>query len=252
MARNAAEHSRDPKVAPSFNTYEGIAQYYDLLMTKGYYDYSKIAHALHHTMTGRRRVMELGVGTGLLAEELLRLDPAYRITGIDNTESMIAQAKSRLGNRIEYQMQDITQLTLEERFEAAFSVGGCWYVIDSGPDTAMEMCSHIDDAAASRRGLERVVDHLKPGGIISFALQGAHTNYSKDLGDDLVYSQNIVREPSGFTKHYRFERAGEVVGTQDYRYLLLSMTQCDELFSELGCQPIGLDDTRHFFSYRKD
>ena len=49
------------------NEYTGIADYYDLLVTSGYYNYKKIARELYSILGSGCRIIELGVGTGLLA-----------------------------------------------------------------------------------------------------------------------------------------------------------------------------------------
>jgi len=57
---------------PTMNQYTSITDYYDLLMTQGYYDYQAMADAVYSVMKDDfRKVIELGVGTGLLAEKLL-------------------------------------------------------------------------------------------------------------------------------------------------------------------------------------
>ena len=231
------------------NTYEGIAEFYDTLMTKGYYNYDEISKDLSQIVGKRTNLMELGVGTGLVAELLLKHNSEYAITGIDNTEAMIAQAKERLGNKIAYELQDITQLKLDKKYEAAFSVGGCWYFIDNGDH--LELCSHIDDLETCKISLEKVIDHLETGGLLALALQGAHSNYSKKLTDELTYSQEIVKKEMGFTKRYSFTNNEGLVAEQHYSYLVLPEDHAHDLFSDLGCDPIGLNDTRKFFTYRK-
>ena len=75
------------------NTYAGIADQYDALMTSGYYDYTIYADALKGALGHRRRVLEMGVGTGLVAEHLLERGP-YDLVGIDNTAEMRAGARA--------------------------------------------------------------------------------------------------------------------------------------------------------------
>ena len=57
--------------------YTGITDYYDLLMTQGYYDYEGMAIAVNSLVKdGRKKILELGVETGLLSEKLLALAPS--------------------------------------------------------------------------------------------------------------------------------------------------------------------------------
>jgi ubiquinone/menaquinone biosynthesis C-methylase UbiE len=80
------------------NTYTGLARHYDLIMTSGYYDYDAYARTALELIGTRREVLELGTGTGLVSEKLLDSGAGahLKITGIDHTESMIAQARTRL------------------------------------------------------------------------------------------------------------------------------------------------------------
>ena len=71
------------------NTYSGISDYYDVLMTNGYYNYDEITRDLMEVLGSRQRVLELGVGTGLVAEGLLKQNSDLSLTGLDNTESML-------------------------------------------------------------------------------------------------------------------------------------------------------------------
>ncbi len=48
-----------------------ITKWYDRIMAAGYYNHEKVAAALALILGKRRNVLELGVGTGLLAERLL-------------------------------------------------------------------------------------------------------------------------------------------------------------------------------------
>ena len=103
----------------------------------------------------------------------------------------------------------------------------------------------------SKQGLQRVVSHIEPGGILALSLQGIHSDYTKELTKDLIYSQAITKEDNGFLKHYEFRRNNKVVASQDYRYSTMTKVKTDALFDSLGCEPRGLDDARQFYVYRK-
>ena len=82
------------------NHYTGITEYYDLLLTAGYYDYQSLAKEAHSIVGDGRRVLELGAGSGLLAEKYIDIDPTCEFTGIDFTPSMVEVAKQRLEIRL--------------------------------------------------------------------------------------------------------------------------------------------------------
>ena len=68
-----------------------------------------------------RRVVDLGCGTGELTELLAsRFPNAVEVTGIDNSEAMLAKARSRLG-RARYEWGDIATWRPREKVDVLFS-----------------------------------------------------------------------------------------------------------------------------------
>ncbi|MFF8264252.1 methyltransferase domain-containing protein [Streptomyces virginiae] len=46
-----------------------------------------------------------------------------RLTGVDHTDSMLAQARHRLGGRAQFRREDVLDMSLPPAFDAAYSVG---------------------------------------------------------------------------------------------------------------------------------
>ena len=128
----------------SVNQYQDLASYYDHLMPGGYYDYAAQSAELAQLLPANAHVLELGVGTGLLAEALV--DRGFRVTGVDHTEEMLERARARLGDRVTLLQADVIGLDLGEQFDAVISNGGVWYGIFDGKDYGY--CGHILDRAA--------------------------------------------------------------------------------------------------------
>ncbi len=63
-------------------------------------------------------ILDLGCGTGDLAKKLL--DCGVKVIGIDKSENMIGQAKSKYPE-IAFEIQDATSLRYEDAFDAVFS-----------------------------------------------------------------------------------------------------------------------------------
>ncbi|GGA25608.1 trans-aconitate 2-methyltransferase [Okeania sp. KiyG1] len=93
------------------NQYTGITNYYDLLMMSGYYDYHNIAKEVYSIIGNNCEIIELGTGTGLLAEKYIEIDPNCQFTGVDITPSFLEIAKKRLGNKAKLIVADA--LTME-------------------------------------------------------------------------------------------------------------------------------------------
>ena len=64
------------------NEYVEIANYYDNLLTSGYFDFDYFSNILYNLLGARRKVLDIGVGTGLLTKKMLSL-ANYKIVGVD-------------------------------------------------------------------------------------------------------------------------------------------------------------------------
>jgi SAM-dependent methyltransferase len=101
-------------------------------------------------------VLDVGCGTGRVAFALVRQKIA--ITAIDISEPMLSRARARSeqeaidSRMIQWQQEDITLLSLKERFGlAVFAYNGFMHLLDQDMQLA---------------ALKRIAQHLKPGGGI--------------------------------------------------------------------------------------
>lgn len=199
------------------NQYTGITDYYDLLMESGYYDYQKLAQSAQSIVGNGRHVLEIGVGTGLLAEKYMDIDPTCEFTGIDFTPSMLKIAEERVGNRTQLIEADAVTMELNAKFEAVISNGGVWGFLDWGD--RWELSTHIPGVEANRQGLKNLANHLQEGGVLLLHRQPPHTNFKKPLSDGITYSQFI--EQGEETVHYHtlyksyfFKKGEEILAQQ--------------------------------------
>ncbi|MFE6400448.1 class I SAM-dependent methyltransferase [Streptomyces alboflavus] len=249
------------------NSYTELSSHYDQIMTSGYYDYGAYARTLRALLPDRPRLLELGTGTGLVVERILELadadpegPPAPDITGIDHTESMLAQARTRVGERARFVQQDILHMDLPSAFDAAFSVGGIWYHTPDPGDAdegAFLLCSHLLDDEDNIKALRNVHASLKPGGVLVLAEQAAHRDHERDLPGGLVYAQTIQRAdgPAGedrFDKDYYVRRPdGHVVAHQRSTYRAYAREQGIALLKECGFQAECVSDDGLFRLYAR-
>jgi tRNA (cmo5U34)-methyltransferase len=95
------------------------------------------------------RILDLGAGSGILAELMLRAWPAARLTLLDFSAGMLAAARRRLGrDDFEY---------VQSRFED----------MPAGPfDSVLSTLAlhHLETHAAKQQQYQRVFDALAPGG----------------------------------------------------------------------------------------
>jgi SAM-dependent methyltransferase len=190
--------------------YSAMAEHYDDIMVLGkYYDYSAIAEHLA-ALTDARQVLEVGIGTGLVVEYLLKYRDDYdAVTGIDITPDMLAIARERLQfyPQVDLHEQNVVDLDLGGRaYDLAFSYGGTWYFVPDGDSYAM--VSHIRDDQDNVRGLQRVATHLARRGRLLLGIQNPHSDYSRNLGNGTTYTQHLFPLDGGFRKEYLLTEDG--------------------------------------------
>jgi SAM-dependent methyltransferase len=185
------------------NEYTKMAQYYDTLMTSGYYNYDTLAASLETYIGDGDRVLEIGVGTGLVVEQLNARRPNCYLTGVDHTEAMLHIAKERVGESCQLVQADVTTMDLGQTFDVILSCGGVWFLIDA--DTELQLCSHIPDEDEDQAAFGNVLTHLRPGGLLLLNVQGVHKDYEKKLPGGVTYRQSISWCGTLFQKEYHFE-----------------------------------------------
>lgn len=95
-------------------------------------------------------ILDLGIGTGELAERCLKVRPDARIIGIDVDSGILSVARKRLGNRVELVEGDFRSIQLPR----------C---------DAMVACialHHIRERGEKMRFYGRCAESLRPGGIL--------------------------------------------------------------------------------------
>ncbi len=151
------------------NKYNEIAQYYDLIMESGYYNYEKDAQSLGSVINTRKKILEVGVGTGLIVEKLLEFNPLYEITGIDFTPDMLNRSKARLGNRVMVIEGNVLSMDLQDSFDVIYSHGGPVGISQVGND--YHLYSFLPDFEDRVKMLKNIVFHLVNGGLFVLNIQ---------------------------------------------------------------------------------
>jgi len=145
----------------------------------------------------------LGVGTGLLVEEYLKVDPTCQFTGVDFTASMLEIGKKRLGDRAKLVEADVVTMDLDETFDAAISNGGVWGILDLGD--RWEFGGHVPGIEANRQRLDNVARHLRTGGLLLLHLQKPHQNFEQQLPGEIVYSQ-VIKTQEETPEYHSFKK----------------------------------------------
>ena len=219
----------------SVNHYDELAEYYDHLMLGGYYDYEQQAQALGEILPAKATVLDVGVGTGLLAEKLVKA--GHRVVGVDHTAEMLDRARARLGNSVELQQVDVCSLNLNHSFDAAISNGGVWYGVIDGDTHGY--CGHLPDRDALVVSVRNVLKHIRPGGQLILNVQDVHRDRELQLPDGILYRQTIRGLPrddgqEDIEKTYLMTRDGKVLNKQVLTLSYYSADWFESIMLEVG------------------
>jgi ubiquinone/menaquinone biosynthesis C-methylase UbiE len=118
---------------------------------------------LREARVGERVVLDLGVGSGLVAEAVLDALPEASLVGIDFSDAMLELARARLdrfGSRVQlvrHDLADVGDLALPAgRYAAAFSVQTLHHLSDAAKEAAIAWSA----AAVEPGGLIVIVDRV--------------------------------------------------------------------------------------------
>ncbi|MDJ1184151.1 class I SAM-dependent DNA methyltransferase [Roseofilum casamattae] len=224
----------------TINKYDDIAEYYDATMTNGYYDYPKEAQSLNSILKSRKKLLEIGVGTGLLAEKLLELDPSYEITGIDFTPAMLDRSKARLGNRAKVVEGNVLSMNLQESFDCIYSHGGPAGVCRVGKD--YHLYSFLPNFEDTVKMLNNIARHLVDGGwfVLNIQAEEIDADGEQDIGNGIVYAQQKHldflenKEMYFWETDYSFKKEGAILAKDRHKFLMLYGQLVEETMKAAG------------------
>ncbi|NEP78359.1 MAG: class I SAM-dependent methyltransferase [Okeania sp. SIO3C4] len=236
------------------NQYTDITEYYDMWVKSGYYDYQNMAKEVNSVVGNGRQILELGVGTGLMAEKYIELDPTCEFTGIDFTPSMLKIAEKRLGDKVKLIEADAVTMDLNRRFDVAVSNGGVWIVFDCGD--LWELGTHIPGIEPNLQSFKNVGRHLQEGELFLLNLQKPHSNFEKKLSEEIVYSQlvNKLEDTKDYyilEKSYFFKKDGEIMAQEKLTLTFFKQNFYQKMFAEAGFDFQGLSNNNGFVIYKK-
>ncbi len=81
-------------------------------------------------LAGDEVVLDAGCGSGRITEALIERLPGGRVIAVDQSESMIAAARARLGDRVDLRVLDLLELELYEPVDAILSTATFHWIAD--------------------------------------------------------------------------------------------------------------------------
>jgi SAM-dependent methyltransferase len=237
------------------NTYtDSMCENYDKFMEAGYYNHDQIIKALLPILQGKNDILELGIGTGLLAERLA--NKGFNVSGIDHTQKMIDICKRKgLEKKIKLEQQNVLTLNLENSFDAAVGEGGIWYFEKTNKDIYLN--SHLTNYWDNLKALSNVRHHLNDEGLLILSIQPAHKNKTLSLKNQETYKQKVefIRDNLGYIieKDYLFlDKKGKQKGYQHCTLRRFNKYLEKKLIQEANLKKICLDPSKQFVIFQKN
>ena len=206
--------------------YTDIADYYDLLVKAGNYDHQALANVAHLIIGESRKILEIGVGTGLLAKKLLDIQPKYEYTGVDISPPMLDIAKGRLGERAKLIEGDFLDTEFADTFDVVISSAGVWTILER--EDEYDLGSYILDLKKNIAGLQKVAKCLHSNGYLLLSGQassclGMQKKRETNIGDDITYSYEIeeIEQNSDYystEKRYFFKQGNKTLSEEKIRF----------------------------------
>ncbi len=197
----------------------------------------------------KRHLIELGVGSGLMAEVLIKQIPDLVLTGIDFSSALLEQARQRLGNAVQLIEEDVLHMNLGVLFEAAYSSGGVWCL--SEVEQEYWLYSHLPEMDDNVQGLQNVARHLKKGGTLFLSVQENHENKTLKLSDNVVYSQDVKDLGEGcIDKNYFFMREGVLIAQHYGRFRFFNAKETESFLNECGFEFKTIGPQKRFLVYQ--
>ena len=167
-----------------------VAKTFDIHVAKSvplYDETQKLALEMSDWFVGDRcTVYDLGCATGLTLAGLLERHPqkAIRCVGIDNSEPMLDQARSRLAGHDQVQL--IHGDALVQQFEPDISLFYSLYTLQFiNAQKRLELCKRIHQSLSERGGLilvEKVLDHDP---VVTDIFTHLHWSKKEEMGFDV-------------------------------------------------------------------
>jgi trans-aconitate 2-methyltransferase len=138
-------------------------------------------------LRGGETVLDAGCGSGRVTRMLLDRLPHGHVVAVDSAESMVAHARIALGERATVLCQNLTELTLDEPVDAAFSNAVFHWIADH------------------ERLFQRLHAALKPGGRLVAQCGGkGNIDAFRRLADEVAAEPPYAEHMSGFVAPWNY------------------------------------------------
>jgi len=218
-----------------------MAEFYDLITNSGYYNYEKLVQIIESILGDRRKVLEIGIGTGNIAIPLAK--QGFDVDGIDPSWLMLNIAREKVaheGLQIGLYQQDCLELNLESRYDAVLSHGGVPVYIRGKDDLILE--SYLPTLEQNYKALQNIFHHLNGNGLFIANIQKEHGDRETlELGDNLYYSSSVTYSADFVIKTHYVKRGDEILMEQRFEIRRFEKKIIDDVLKQIGFAILGED-----------
>ncbi|MBI4174562.1 MAG: class I SAM-dependent methyltransferase [Candidatus Aenigmarchaeota archaeon] len=212
---------------------KGAAKYYDIV---AYYDYNEAAKSIASCIKGKR-VLELGIGTGLTAIPMSKL--GFRIDGIDNSKYMLDAARRKISGenssvrkRVRLVHQSASGISLKGHYDAVISQGGVLTLVGPG------MESYLKTEKATIDLLKRVYKILRKGGRLIMNIQPPRKS-SRMLVGGFSYTGIVRKRGKRLIITHIIGKGGKTCVKQTFNKFYISRHEFNKMASTVGFKIVG-------------
>jgi len=224
-----------------------IAKFYDLITSNGYYDYEKLARIIKSILGNRRKILEVGIGTGNIAIPLAK--QGFDVDGIDLSWPILNIAREKViseGLKIGLYRQDCSELNLPFKYDAVLSHGGVPVYIRGKEDLIFE--SYLPTLEENYKVLQNVFHHLDRNGLFIANIQKDHeVRETLALGDNLYYSSSVEYCGDFIRKTHYVTSGDKILMEQTFDIRRFSKKTIDDVLNQIGFSILGEDKTGSFY-----
>jgi SAM-dependent methyltransferase len=220
---------------------EIIARNYDKVTTSGYYDYEKLVKEFKKIVKGRL-LLELGIGTGCLAEVLIK--NGYIVEGIEPSEAMIQQLKKK-NLPIKVYKQDGVQLNTGKKYDALYSSGAIPMTLLR--EKGIFFDTYIIDKEEFHETMKKSYEHLKENG---FFMTGAQAGETDNVSIGNFYRNESKYDGDIIIKTHFFKEGNKWL-PQTLRARMWPEKDFIGMMEKIGFKTIGLNGSKTWYVFKK-
>jgi len=230
---------------------KAITDVYDDLTLSGYYNYDKEVETIKSIVGKRRKILELGSGTGNLLIPLARA--GFEVFGIDNSPHMIrALNKKQQEEKIKFPniFADQRTLDLKEKFEVIVSAGGfVWFIT---LNDKLFICTYSKTYDDIEKTFFNSHKHLERNGLLLLNIQRHGQKFRLKLRSGMDYHFEIVfKSPSKIVKKHFIEDDGKLVFKRAFPQRIFSEDKAIQTAKDTGFKVLGVDKSNTFYVFQR-